>query len=73
MTSHDGNGVTVVSHDSEARTEVSGCEPKGCYKRDVAYDGVSNDLNQLRALTRISTYCEQFIKYECRGSYLGCT
>ncbi|KAK3741241.1 hypothetical protein QZH41_008180, partial [Actinostola sp. cb2023] len=65
MTSHNGIGVTVVSHNSEARTLVDGCEDNGCYRRDVVYDGISSDLQQLRALTSISTHCEQYIKYEC--------
>ncbi|KAK3741239.1 hypothetical protein QZH41_008182 [Actinostola sp. cb2023] len=65
MTSHNGIGVTVVSHNSEDRTLVDGCEDNGCYRRDVVYDGISSDLQQLRALTSISTHCEQYIKYEC--------
>ncbi|KAK3715205.1 hypothetical protein QZH41_010957 [Actinostola sp. cb2023] len=68
MTSHNGIGVTVVSHNSEARTLVDGCEANGCYRRDVVYDGISSD--QLRALTSISTHCEQYIKYECVDAML---
>lgn len=67
MSSHNGIGVTVISHDSEARTRVYGCEANGCYRRDIVYEGVSN-VNQLRALTAISAGCEQFVKYECFGS-----
>ncbi|KAK3737619.1 hypothetical protein QZH41_004177 [Actinostola sp. cb2023] len=70
MTSHNGIGVTVVSHNSEVRTIVTGCEANGCYRRDVVYDGISSDLNQLRALTSISTHCEQYIKYECVDALL---
>ncbi|KAK3755995.1 hypothetical protein QZH41_003348 [Actinostola sp. cb2023] len=68
MTSHNGIGVTVVSHNSEDRTLVDGCESNGCYRRDVVYDGISSD--QLRALTSISTHCEQYIKYECMDALL---
>ncbi|KAK3721432.1 hypothetical protein QZH41_020688 [Actinostola sp. cb2023] len=70
MTSHNGIGVTVVSHNSEARTLVDGCDDAGCYRRDVVYDGISSDLQQLRALTSISTNCEQYMKYECLSSVL---
>ncbi|KAK3746722.1 hypothetical protein QZH41_018764, partial [Actinostola sp. cb2023] len=70
MTSHNGIGVTVVSHNSEARTMVTSCEDNGCYRRDVVYDGISSDLQQLRALTSISTHCEQYIKYECLAAVL---
>ena len=66
MTDKNGVGVTVISHDSESRTLVKGCETKGCYSRDIDYTGAS--LYQLASLTRVSTHCEQFIKYECHGS-----
>ena len=59
-------GVTVISQDSESRTRVYGCDPSGCYSRDIHYTGAS--LSQLASLTRVSLQCEQFIKYECYGS-----
>ncbi|KAL9951911.1 hypothetical protein ACROYT_G044657 [Oculina patagonica] len=68
MTDKNKVGVTVISHDSEDRTYVTGCEPSGCYKRDIHYTGA--DLLQLGNLTAISAHCEQFIKYECYGSRL---
>ena len=63
MSDKNGAGVTVISHDSERRTHVQGCDPSGCYSLDIHYIGVS--LSQLASLTRISSHCEQFIKYEC--------
>ena len=66
MSDKNGVGVTVISHDSESRTYVQGCEPKGCYSRDIRYTGAS--LSQLASLTRVSSHCEQFIKYECYNS-----
>ena len=66
MADKNGVGVTVISHDSERRTLVNGCESQGCYSRDIDYTGAS--LYQLASLTRVSTHCEQFIKYECRDS-----
>ena len=63
MTDKNGVGVTVISHDSEKRTLVDGCEPKGCYLRDISYIGAN--LSQLASLTNVSKNCEQFIKYEC--------
>ena len=68
MTDKNGVGVTVISHDSESRTHVQGCETYGCYSRDIHYTGAS--LSQLASLTRVSSHCEQFIKYECHGSTL---
>ena len=68
MTDKSGVGVTVISHDSESRAHVSGCEPSGCYSRDIHYTGAS--LSQLASLTKVSSQCEQFIKYECYGSVL---
>ena len=68
MTDKNGVGVTVISHDSENRTLVDGCEPPGCYKSDINYTGAS--LPQLAKLARVSARCEQFIKYECLGSVI---
>ena len=66
MTDKKGVGVTVISHDSESRTNVRGYEGKGSYKRDIHYKGAS--LSQLASLTSVSSHCEQFIKYECYHS-----
>ena len=66
MTDKSGVGVTVISHDSESRTHVSGCYPSGCYSRDIHYTGAS--LSQLARLTKVSSRCDQFIKYECYES-----
>ena len=68
MTDKNGIGVTVISHDSENRTRIKGCEAEGCYSRDIHYTGAS--LSQLASLTRVSLRCEQFIKYECYHSRL---
>ena len=68
MTDKSGVGVTVISHDSESRTHVSGCNPSGCYSRDIHYTGAS--LSQLARLTKVSSHCEQFIKYECYDSVI---
>ena len=71
MTDKNGVGVTVISHDSESRTyvrQVSGWGGRGSYSRDIHYTGAS--LSQMASLTRVSSHCEQFIKYECHGSVL---
>ena len=71
MTDKNGVGVTVVSHDSESRTPVRdglGWGDRGSYSRDIHYTGAS--LSQLVSLTRVSSHCEQFIKYECHGSVI---
>ena len=68
MTEKSGVGVTVIGHDSESLTYVKGCEDPGCYSRDIHYTGAS--LSQLASLTRVSSQCEQFIKYTCYGSMI---
>ena len=68
MTDKNGVGVTVISHDSENRTQVNGKERPGSYSRDVHYKGSS--LHQLASLTGASLHCGQFIKYECNHSML---
>ena len=66
MSDKNGVGVTVVSHDSEARTHVKkkGCNTPGCYSKDVTYTGAS--VAQLARLTAVSSNCEQMIKFECK-------
>ena len=68
MTDKKGIGVTVISHDSEDRKFVNGCQKPECYSRDIHYVGVN--LSQLASLTKVSSHCEQFIKYECFHSRL---
>ena len=68
MRAKNGVGVTVISHDSESRTSVKGYESLGAYSRNVRYKGAS--VSQLASLTRVSSHCEQFIKYDCHGSLL---
>ena len=68
MSDKNGVGVTVISHDSESRVLVDGCGSKGCYSRDIHYTEAS--LSQLASLTRVSSHCEQFIKYECYESVM---
>ena len=68
MTDKNGVGVTVISHDSEDRTLVDGFEDPGSYSRDIQYTNAS--LFQLASLTRVSLFCEQFIKYECHDSLM---
>ena len=69
MSDKNGVGVTVVSHDSESRTLVDGYDGYGDYSRSIHYSGAS--LSQLASLTDVSLHCEQFIKYECYGSYFN--
>ena len=66
MNDKNGVGVTVISHDSESKTHVNGYGGSGSYSRDIHYTGAS--LSQLSSLTRVSSHCEQFIKYECYNS-----
>ncbi len=68
MSDKNGVGVTVISHDSESRTHVNGYSSQGSYSRDIHYTRAS--LSQLASLTRVSSHCEQFIKYECYNSVM---
>ena len=68
MSDKNGVGVTAISHDSESRILVDGYKKSGSYSRDIHYTGAS--LSQLASLTRVSSHCEQFIKYECYESRL---
>ena len=66
MTSQGGVGVTVVSHNSESKTHVTGDDDDDNYERDIQYIGSS--LSQLAGLTEVSTNCHQFVKYDCMRS-----
>ena len=68
MNDKQGVGQTVIGHDSEGRKLVRGYNSRGSYSRDIHYTGAS--LSQLASLTRVSSHCEQFIKYECYHSVL---
>ena len=68
MTDKGGVGVTVVSHDSENRTQVIGYDGHGEYSLDVHYRSAT--ISQLKILTEVSDNCQQFIKYECFHSEL---
>ncbi len=67
MSSKNGVGVTVIGHDSESRTLVSGYEDQGSYQRNVTYD---ISMEQIVAIMNQSKNCEQFTKYECHHSVL---
>ncbi|KAI8520372.1 hypothetical protein Bbelb_001260 [Branchiostoma belcheri] len=65
---HEGKTViTLIGHDSEARTRVKGFEDPGSYSKDVTY---WNSMEQVRALVDQSSSCKQHIKYECYDSLL---
>ena len=68
MNDKKGVGQTVIGHDSEGRKLVRGYNSRGSYSRDIHYTRAS--LSQLASLTRVSSHCEQFIKYECYNSVL---
>ncbi|KXJ06367.1 Contactin-associated protein 1 [Exaiptasia diaphana] len=65
MTDKGGVGVTVVSHNSEARTRVNNCPSDPSCTRSVTYYWAS--FTQLAKLTQISAHCEQYIEYNCTG------
>ena len=74
MSDRNGVGVTVISHDSESRTHVQGCEPDGCYSRDIHYTGVS--LSSLRVSpesphTVSSLSSTSAMAQRCHGEMLG--
>ena len=67
MTGKDGLAGTHVGHDSETRTLVNGYEAPSSYSRDISYN---ISMAQIISLLNLSHNCEQFIKYECRGSVI---
>jgi len=49
----------MVSHDSEATTDVGNCANAGCYSKQIKYNAT---LRQMVALSEISTTCQQSIR-----------
>ncbi|XP_019632954.1 PREDICTED: uncharacterized protein LOC109476460 [Branchiostoma belcheri] len=51
--------ITLIGHNSEARTHVNGFESPGSYSKDVTY---WNSMEQVRALVDQSSRCKQHLK-----------
>ena len=66
MTDKNKIGVAVFSHDSEESTHVSGYEGQGEYKKIITYSNVT--MEQIVSVVNASLYCEQFIKWYCKGA-----
>ena len=66
MNDKNSAGVTVFSHDSEKKTLVNGYEGKGQYSKPITYQNVT--MEQIITVINASHYCEQFIKWECKGA-----
>ena len=67
MTDKNEIGVTVFSHDSEESTHVTGYEAKGSYRKVVSYD---LSMEQIVNVVNSSRYCEQYIRWHCKGAGL---
>ncbi|XP_078656167.1 neurexin-4-like [Branchiostoma floridae x Branchiostoma belcheri] len=59
--------ITLIGHNSEARTHVNGFESPGSYSKDVTY---WNSMEQVRALVDQSSRCKQHLKYQCFDSMI---
>ncbi|KAI8482796.1 hypothetical protein Bbelb_394580 [Branchiostoma belcheri] len=59
--------ITLIGHNSEARTHVNGFESPGSYSKDVTY---WNSMEQVRALVDRSRRCKQHLKYQCYASMI---
>ena len=50
----------MVSHNSEAMTDVDNCNDPGCYSKSIHYVGAT--IKQLTTLVDLSTTCQQFFQ-----------
>ena len=66
MHSKRDEGITVISHDSEARSRLQG-KNLGSYKKGIVYEVT---MPEIKAIIQSSKKCQQFIKYQCFGSYI---
>lgn len=58
--------LTIIHHDSEETRSVHGYESPGSYVRYIHYNG--NSLKQIEKVIDSSFTCQQYIRWECRGS-----
>ena len=68
MTDKNGAGVTTFSHDSEKSAHVNGYESQGQYRKKITYNDLT--MKQIVSVINASRYCEQFIKWYCKGAGL---
>lgn len=59
--------VTILHHDTEETKTVQGYESPGSFIRTVQYY-TAQSLRQIEQLINASFTCQQFIRWECRGS-----
>ena len=61
-----GNMTTVVSHDRESNTSVTGFESPGSFSAPLTYTGAN--ISQVIALVDASQSCKQYIAYYCHNA-----
>ena len=72
----DGSDIyaikTIVHHDTEATESVRGYEAPGSYGRNVSYGTDETlDSKQIETLIDLSFSCQQYIRWDCKGSMFG--
>lgn len=67
MKSHPNYGITLINHDKLASNgiTVQSQPPANARSKTVSLTYKNVNSNQLKALTKSSTYCTQYVQYNC--------
>lgn len=60
--------LTIVHHNSEDIRTVQGYESPGSYVRNIRYNDGKTSVKQIEKIINSSFSCQQYIRWECRGS-----
>ncbi|VDI26618.1 Hypothetical predicted protein, partial [Mytilus galloprovincialis] len=67
MDSHNGTGVTVIGHNKEMKTRVSGFEGSGDYALILTYN---ISIGHAASIIDASEDCSQFLQWQCKGAVI---
>ncbi|XP_076098251.1 SCO-spondin-like [Mytilus galloprovincialis] len=67
MDSHNGTGVTVIGHNKEMKTRVSGFEGSGDYALILTYN---ISIGHAASIIDASEDCRQFLQWQCKGAVI---
>ena len=68
MKSNPDYGVTVINHNKLGSNSVQASPPVNARTKIVYFNYTNVELNQLKALTKSSTYCIQQVGYRCKNA-----
>ncbi|RDD42651.1 Fibrillin-1 [Trichoplax sp. H2] len=68
MNTDPAYGVTEIGHDKLGSNSVQNSPPANARSKTVRFNYTNVDLDQLKSLTKSSTYCTQHVIYKCKNA-----